>query len=245
MKDVDVLGETVRDHGLAHTPGLVPHALCDALVAAWTAEVAPFEGLLRRQHNLREEVHLRSEDGFVVNPVFGVHDQERFPGFAAAAREVVGGTKLRACADAVLGAKASWLQSAFFDSGLGTMPHRDDPPYAEDGAMIGAWVALEDIALEAGPFLLWPGSRDWQDDELDALGRSVRTKLGDGAEDLEAAAAYHARLAQLLEGKAPLVCTVAKGDVVWWDRRVVHGAMTPTVGAGRSRRSLVLHFIPE
>lgn len=244
MKGVDVLAQAFREHGFVHTPRLVPPAVCDAVVAAWTLEVAPFDGPLRRQHNLREEVHERSADGFIVNPLFGVHDQNQFPELAAAAREVVDATPVRGCAHAVLGKEAKWLQSAFFESSLGTAPHRDDPPFDPDGAMVGAWVALEDIVPEAGPFMLWPGSRDWEDGQLDALGRSVRTKLAQGGVDLHAAAAYHARLALLLDGKTPIVGTIAKGDVVWWDRRVVHGALTPTAGAGRSRRSLVLHFVP-
>lgn len=245
MMDLKPVSEAYRAYGLVHTPKIVPPDLCDQLVDAWRREVKPYAGLLKRQDSLQEEVHRRSADGFVVNPLWNVHRLDAFPGFSSLVPEIVDKTPVRACANAALGWPARLMQSAFFESSDGTAAHRDDAPYATDDGMVGAWIALEDITLEAGPFVLWTGSRDWELPELDALGRSIRKRLGEGDPDVQAdAAEYHRRLAERLAEQEPIVATIGKGDVVWWDRRVFHGSLSPQVGAARSRMSLVLHFVP-
>jgi hypothetical protein len=236
---------TFQATGLLHTPGLIPAPLCEALVAAWRAEVAPHEGQLKRQHNLLHEPHVRSPDGFVVNPLLDPHALADFPAFAAAARAIADHPPLVQAAGWALEAEPSLLQTAFFESSLGTTPHRDAPPFAADGRLVGAWIALEDITLEAGPFLAWPGTRDLNDPELDRLAYEVRGGLAAPDPDVRAeAAAYFERLLPLLEGRPRAVCPIPRGDVLWWDARIIHGSYAPVFGAGRSRLSLIAHFFP-
>ncbi len=245
MRGQDAFRQAFRAHGLVHTPGLVPAALCDALVAAWAAEVAPHEGPLKRQHNLRDEPHVRSADGFVVNPLLNAHTLAAFPTFAALAAEIAALDALRISAEWALDAPVTLLQTAFFESSLGTTPHRDAPPFAADGAMVGAWVALEDVVLEAGPFLAWPGTRELDDPELDRLAYTVRGALATPGRDFaNEAAAYFSRLNVHIEGRQAALCPIPKGDVLWWDARIIHGSAAPTFGAGRSRRSLIAHYFP-
>lgn len=111
-------------------------------------------------------------------------------------------------------------------------------------AMVGAWVALEDVSLDAGPLFYHLGSHQWNfeypgteytDNEdtdhreidlngrakawLDALGETIRKKDSQ---------------------KVPM--SLRKGDVAIWHAKLAHGGM-PRLNPALSRKSVVYHFI--
>lgn len=232
--------------GFLHTPGLVPSAACRSLVAAWQTEVVPWPHPLARQHNARTERHHRSADGFIVNPVHNPHLLEPFPRLRAALATITALPELRAHAERLLGGPAALLQTAVYESAEGSAAHRDDHPFRPDAPMVGAWIALEPIVDEAGPFLVFPGSHRIDDAELDRLGRAAwQARHVERRDDPQVQSAYAERLAGHLATAGPVLATLSIGDAVWWDRRTVHGARAPTLGARRTRRSLNLHFIRQ
>lgn len=244
MKGLDTLRDLAAEHGWAHTPSLVAEALTDPIVAAWRAEVAPFQGALMRQYNAVAETHHRSPDGLVTNSLHNPHALGEFPRFSAAIQALEAAVPLRACAEALLGGPVLRLQSAFFESSIGSLPHRDDHPYRAEGAMVGVWIALEPITLQAGPFQLWPHTHLLEDDELDRLGRLVwhrRHVLAEPAGPETEALMGH--LLPILEGRSSILATIPRGDALWWHRRTVHGSRPPTPGSQQSRLSLIFHYI--
>jgi phytanoyl-CoA hydroxylase len=121
-----------------------------------------------------------------------------------------------------------------FDANAATAPHHDgyyldaDP----EGAIVGVWIALEDIHEDAGRFFVAP-SRD-----------RARDVVGDA--ERASHATYLARCKTLFDARqsAIVVPALAKGDVVLWSSATLHGAL-PTRDPSRSRRSLNGHFLPE
>lgn len=247
MDGADAFAAMLADQGWCHTPGLVDRDWCAGAIAAFREEVAPYDGPLLRQLTSREEAHQRSADGFVVNPVHNPHRLgERFPRFAALPGEVLGSTVIGELAAVALGEPVALLQAAFYESALGTEAHRDEHPLDPEAPMLGVWIALEDIAMEAGPLLLWPRSHRIEDGELAAASRASWTaRFVEKAADPAADARVAERLGAHLAGVQPVAAPVPAGDVLWWWRDTVHGSLPPSVGAGRSRCSLVLHFVPQ
>jgi len=127
------------------------------------------------------------------------------------------------------------VQSMYFEGNPATWPHQDCYYLDDDspGRLLGAWIALEDIAEEAGRFYVAPGSH--------------RREIGRNVGNL-AIADNHSRYkhlvtetieAQSMELRAPFL---KQGDVLLWNSRTVHGAF-PTSNPQLSRNSYTGHFI--
>lgn len=244
MQGLDALVEAMTRHGCAHTPRLADPQACAEVVAAWLDGPAKSDEPLRRQHTGRFETHQRTLDGFVANPLLSPHLLTQWPRLAAACQAVLDGEKLGAAVRALLGPEVTLHQSAFYDSGFGSQPHRDDHPLRPDGPMVAVLIALEPIAPEGGPLTVWPGTHQIDDPHLDADSRLLFELQHDGsgpsAELLtRVMSGYHAHL----EGRSDAVATLPTGDAMWWTRRTIHGSYAPTPGAGRTRRSLIAHFM--
>ena len=100
--------------------------------------------------------------------------------------------------------------------------------------MVAAWVALEDIAAEAGRFFVCPGSQ--------------RRELARNAGEHQGAFHHERYLAlvreRLQSGEWELRAPALRaGDVLLWGSRTVHGSL-PTLEPARSRLSVTAHYIP-
>jgi ectoine hydroxylase-related dioxygenase (phytanoyl-CoA dioxygenase family) len=248
MRGLDELIEVMATRGCAHTPAIADAALCEAVVDAWLDGPSSTTESLRRQHTGRFETHLMTADGFVANPLLSPHTLEQWPRLASACQAVLDSPRLLAAVEALLGPEARLHQSAFYDSGLGSTPHRDDHPLRPDGPMVAVLVALEPISPEGGPLVVWPGTHAIDDPTLDAQGLDLfrRQHLegdleGDLAPDLFEALAR--RIQGHLEGREQALATFPTGDGMWWWRRTLHGSYAPVPGARRTRRSLIAHFM--
>ena len=234
----------LQQQGFVHVPRLVPDDLIAALLHAFAAEVVPLTTPLPRQHNAQTEPHERSAAGHIVNPLHNPHQLALAPAFAEAASMLATHPSLVQAAQQLLDAPVALLQTAFYESSRGSAAHRDDHPFHPDAPMLGAWIALEDIAEEAGPFVVFARSHAIDDPELDRLGRRCwQARHVEGHTDAAANLAYQARLNALLADQGPTLATIQRGDVVFWDRRTVHGSRPPAPNTRRRRRSLNVHFI--
>jgi hypothetical protein len=113
-------------------------------------------------------------------------------------------------------------------------------------AMVGVWIALEDISIDAGPLFYHLGSHHWpfeyqsdvHSDGVDVSRPAAGAELGSRAKAwLERLAS---RVAERGSPKKPMV--LRKGDAVVWHARLAHGGM-PRVAPELSRKSVVYHFI--
>jgi len=121
-------------------------------------------------------------------------------------------------------------QNMLFDRSTGTLDHYDSwyLDTLPEGYLTAAWVALEDIQPDSGPFHIYPGShRHFADNPLNDLPHD------DFRRECAKYAAEHPHKAALLR----------KGDVLFWHPWLLHGALDQT-NEKRSRKSLTCHYYP-
>jgi phytanoyl-CoA hydroxylase len=259
VTSIEAIAADLRGHGYAIVRGLMPRAACDAVRAAFAAEVREHAGPLLRQDSGRAEPHRFGPGGHVTNALLGIQDLDaaRFGGFVAAGLAVAGHPALVALVRGILEQPPALVETMYFESSNGNGVHADAPymDAAPPGRMIGAWIALEDIAAEAGRFFVYPRSH----------------LLGTGA--LAGAEAYHAyeavviatsraargrdpvriaaervdarrRIARVIAaaGLSPIAPALAMGDVLVWDARTLHGSAAPARD-DRTRHSITAHYL--
>ena len=116
-----------------------------------------------------------------------------------------------------------------------------EPP----GLMCGVWVALEDIDMDCGPLVYYPGSHGLPPVLPETVGIDVEPGREAVAHD-EYDARYVPYIRDLLEreGLAPHYATVPKGHALVWAADLLHGG-SPVNIPGRTRRSQVTHYVFE
>jgi ectoine hydroxylase-related dioxygenase (phytanoyl-CoA dioxygenase family) len=102
----------------------------------------------------------------------------------------------------------------------------------------GAWVALEDIGPEAGPFEIVPGSHNW-DCDLTVLYPDIKDQPGQLREGVRS----HDFFEKEIEKRgAEMVSFIAeKGDVIIWHGHLVHRGSMPQ-NRNITRKSLIGHY---
>ncbi len=216
---------------------LVPGELCERARAAFTAEIKPHRGHLYRQTTSHAERHVFTDHGYLLNPILNIQSlrQSRFPRFRAAGLEILTEPGLQQAAAAILGEPGKVVQSMYFEGNSATWAHQDTYylDAAGSGAMLGAWIALEDIAAGAGRFYVYP--------------RSHLIDIAPNRGDLDIAF-HHDRYKQHvldviaahgLIRRAPALC---RGDVLFWSARTIHGSLE-TTEPQYSRSSITAHLL--
>jgi ectoine hydroxylase-related dioxygenase (phytanoyl-CoA dioxygenase family) len=139
------------------------------------------------------------------------------------------------------------FQTLNFQVGTQQPAHADavhfntEPP----GLMCGVWVALEDIDMESGPLVYYPGSH-----KLPYVAPSdVGIQVAPGQQAVsheEYAARYEPYIDGLIEreGLEPDYAIVRKGQALVWAANLLHGG-SPVRTPGRTRRSQVTHYVFE
>jgi hypothetical protein len=103
------------------------------------------------------------------------------------------------------------------------------------GFMCGVWIALEDIDMDNGPLVYYPGSQ--------LLPEITLEDMPDGERDYEH---YERYIVDLIEREAlePTYGTLRKGQALIWSANLLHGGM-PLRDQSRTRHSQVTHFFFE
>lgn len=223
--DAELRSSWIRD-GLVVMPGLVPASQVDTHVQL----VGDIRGQVpngKDEHGLGDRIgQLHQKIPALIDTVAS----DRLLGFLKWA----------------LGDAPLLFASLNFDRGTQQESHVDliyfctEPLYS----MVGVWVALEDIDLDAGPLFYHMGSHHWPFDypgsadasmpplEGDALGGRATSWLNNLAE----------RIA--VNGSQAKPMAIKKGDAVIWHAKLAHGGM-PRLRPELSRKSVVYHFIGE
>ena len=182
---------------------------------------------------------LRRINGFMQDPVFDVHSlgwlRDEFSPIAETALEMMTCDGLKEQLLALDGSDAHTLvMSTFVDRSSGTAPHQDCYYLDSDPQrrLTAAWIALEDIAPEAGRFYVISGSHKKHFD-------LTAEQLGDSK-------SYEKLLADYVAARAGDLYSpeLKKGDVLFWNSGTVHGAYKPS-SETTSRKSFTVHYIPN
>jgi phytanoyl-CoA hydroxylase len=236
--DPAALRRAYDEDGYVVARALVPGELCDRARITFAAEVKPYQGPLYRQTSSGDpERHVFTEHGYVLNPILNIQSlpQARFPRFRAAGLNILTDPELHQAARAILDAPAVIVQSMYFEGNAATWPHQDAYylDSAEPGGMVGAWIALEDIAAGAGRFYVYPGSH--------------RVDLARNRGDFDIAFHHdrykqHVRDAIAAHGLSLEAPALGRGDVLFWSPRTIHGSLA-TTEPSRSRSSITAHLL--
>jgi phytanoyl-CoA hydroxylase len=154
-------------------------------------------------------------------------------GLRRAGNEVLLGAEIADSLKAIKPGKRQFVQwqNMLFDRSTGTVDHVDSWYLDTEpkGDLVAAWVALEDIHPESGPFRVYPGSH--RETELLAL----------DSEDHETFRKRCAEVAKRIPAKPALL---RKGSVLFWHPWTLHGAADQT-NPRYSRKSLTSHYYPR
>ena len=235
-------GENIRKYyqtyGYVIQRGLIPAALCDAVMLAFKKEVKPYPGYLYRQASGNPEKHTLNAAHFMMNAVMNIQDLEThlFPDFQSLGLQVLTHPSLKSVLNTLMHEEAIIAQTMFFEGNPVTWPHQDKDylDANKPGAMIAAWVAVEDIQPGAGRFYVYPGSHKI---DIEKIGKNLNIIL-----DREA---YKKLVVDTinemkLECKAP---ALKKGDVMFWHGKTIHGSLE-TTQPQYSRSSFTAHYMP-
>lgn len=124
--------------------------------------------------------------------------------------------------------------------------HQDDylnPPFVNCN-YVAAWLALDDIHPDSGPFEYIPGSHRWpvirQERMIEAFGRQVMDRPDwPKLTEREVAAACEQEIDEM--GCAPVTYLPKKGDLLLWHGALMHRGSPPNV-PGMLRKSLIIHY---
>ena len=113
-----------------------------------------------------------------------------------------------------------------------------EPP----GFMCGVWVALEDIDMDCGPLVYYPGSHRLPPVTPEDVGIEIAPDQTEVPHD-EYEARYEPYVQQLIEREVleAEYATVPKGHALVWATDLLHGG-SPVREPGRTRRSQVTHY---
>ncbi len=147
------------------------------------------------------------------------------------------------------------FQTLNFPKGTEQSPHADAIHFNSMPAtfMCGVWVALEDIDMDNGPLVYYPGSQKFREITIDELipEQSALRKLfgritGQKSPEINAAQAYDIYTSQLIKGKnlEPSFGVLRKGQALIWASNLLHGGWTHR-DKTRSRHSQVTHYFFE
>jgi hypothetical protein len=140
---------------------------------------------------------------------------------------------------ALYGRKPIPFQTLNFRVGTEQAVHSDtihfnsDPP----GFMCGVWVALEDIDMENGPLVYYPGSHALPELTMKDVGAEAKTDEYGRYEQFVAD-----RVGR--RGLDPAYGTIGKGQTLIWAANLLHGGL-PQRDSARTRLSQVTHFFFE
>jgi hypothetical protein len=223
-----IVGE-LRDDGFTVLKGAVDERDCDELLRDF------YE--FRRTHP-EETKSATLKEGFTCG-LYNIHS------ISPAGMRVALDPFVMNILDQIFSERAALNSTVFFEQGSQNHVHRDTAFFAniEDaGEFVGAWYALEDVQEDAGPFVYYPGGHKLRVD----IEKAWASTNGDASRVGEMFKHYNGQIPNALAagGFREHKLIVKKGDVAIWHPELPHGGSTIET-PGKSRRSLVAHYIPE
>ncbi len=188
--------------------------------------------IFRSQDTNRPELLKVNEYNFIEHSLLDPKDLPFTDGFAEACEKCITDSHVSEMLSAISGKQKHTIwQSMFFDRSTGTVEHQDHYylDTKEDGKLVAAWFAMEDIHEEAGCFFVCP--------------KSHKSKIL--SRDLKHEEFVYATKEMISEGGyEKKLCNLKEGDVLFWHPLLIHGAFKND-NPKHSRKSFTAHYIPE
>jgi phytanoyl-CoA dioxygenase PhyH len=196
------------------------------------------------------------EDGPPVVDEFGVrYIPAKNPRIAYAwkvsdnVRDIAIAPKVLSTLEDLYGMKPLPFQTLNFPYGTEQAPHVDGVYFNSYpfGSMCGVWVALEDVDMDNGPLVYYPGSHKLPIPSPDDIGDPDRSEYPDWLEFYnQRVIRYQNHVAGQVEshGFEPRYGTIRKGQALLWAAHLIHGG-SPQKDTNRTRHSQVTHYYFE
>jgi hypothetical protein len=161
--------------------------------------------------------------------------------------------KVLAVCEELYGRKPLPFQTLNFPVGTQQLPHQDSMHFNSDpsGYMCGVWIALEDMDMDNGPLIYFPGSQKLPVPNWEEIGRPPDEDDYPNYSDPRAwiwgrYQKYEEYVQGLLEqhGFEPEYGTISKGQALLWSANLIHGG-SPQRDKSRTRHSQVTHYYFE
>ena len=212
-------------YGFAILPGFYPHIAQQAQQIRQDLEpIFKGEQSASRSHPLGTPVD-RIQDAFKVS---------------ATVKQIACDPRVIALLSKLYGRQAFAFQTLNFKLGSQQAAHSDSVHFssAPERFMCGVWVALEDVALDAGPLCYYPGSH--------TLPVYDCRQIGFTPSDAIDQTAYEATWNKLIETHhlRKQVFVARAGDALIWAANLLHGG-EPILRPGATRWSQVTHYYFE
>lgn len=239
VRDLAAARDHLASEGYVVVRGLVPPEPIDDALAAFEAEVRPSDRAFMRHASGKLEPHVFTPEGHMLYPIMNPHEltDPAFQGFAHGSLEVLANPRVATAVQALFdGEPGKLTHTMFFDGNQVTWAHHDSfyVDSVEIGAMVGMWVAAEDIHPGAGRFYVYPRSH-----------RLPRLVMGQDFQDPNGDD-YKALVLDIIRREA-LTCrapALRKGDALFFSSLTIHGSL-PTMCPAFARRSFTAHFVPR
>jgi len=128
------------------------------------------------------------------------------------------------------------FQTLNFYKGTEQKLHSDQIHFCSEpeNLMCGVWIALEDITMEKGPLIYYPGSHKMEFMNMQKL----NLKIGDYP-------SYEKKIEEIIEKSdfKPKYGLIKKGDVIIWHANLIHGGYKRIDDL--TRMSMVIHYFFE
>lgn len=238
MKSPAQVREFYIENGFVVRRNVIPGELCDKVRQAFHDEVKSHKGFFYRQASGLAEKHKFTDHHYMLNAVMNIQDldQNRFGSFQDLGLKILTHSNIRTVLNALIQGEAIVAQTMYFEGNPATWPHQDKDylDATQPGAMVAAWVALEDIQPGAGRFYVYPGSHKL---DIEKLGKNLNIMLDKDA---------YIKLVKDTINKNNLECfapALKKGDVMFWHGKTIHGSLA-TTQPQYSRSSFTAHYMP-
>jgi phytanoyl-CoA hydroxylase len=227
------------ENGYVIVKRAIDGAMCDHIRRLWDEEIKPYRGYIYRQATARTERHEFNHKGWVMNPILNLQsiNPRCFPRFREfATLKILSHPNLTQVFSTLLEDIPKIVQSMYFEGNSATWEHQDSYYLDSEqvGAMAAAWIALEDIAAEAGRFFICPKSH-----KIDLIKQERDNNIADNHEIYIQQVVQHIRSLNL-EIRAPYL---EKGDILFWNAFTIHGSLD-SQDPNNSRSSITCHAIP-
>ena len=150
-------------NGYFQAKSIIADNECDKLRGLFESDIKSSKIRMLRQRSVLYEPHRFSCNGYVENALLDVHRHDVLPHtcFVEMVNDLLNSASLSQCLESILGTHSVLVQSMYFESSRGTIPHFDKFFLGvENNNMVGVWVALEDIDPSSGRFFIYTDSHN-------------------------------------------------------------------------------------
>lgn len=261
---IDFIGD-FKKKGTAFIPNFFSKKTTKALVSDYLGNIRNNQQEFLRVKSLKNEKHLYSKEGIVMNPILNVHNMsldEASTNFSKNLKDFIANSQIIPLMESLLGCEPLLVQSMYIEGNRGTERHFDSDLFdaaQKNTKMIGCWIALEDIAVDGGGLLYYPESHQLNNADYfsvevkqlfeEYLSLSNKKILNYQKHDRKDLLSIYRKGNQILEtiieesGIRETTHHYKMGDVVLFDSNILHG--TKKGKSQNTRHSISLHFIPK